>query len=137
LGRHFKGTFAVGLDWQARSRAMYQLAAKVAKVNGLDVDQSECAIHVEAQAQAAFKIKLRNWTGKPRRWKAEGSEKWIVPARTAGVAQRSEELEVRIDGKLLKPEEQAGGVLTVTDLESGRAYAVKITVRTGKGQPRG
>ena len=30
LDRHFKGTFAVGLGWQARSQAMYQLASKVA-----------------------------------------------------------------------------------------------------------
>ena len=91
LARHYKGTFAVGLGWQARSQAMYQLASEVAAVNGLDVDQSEVAIHIEARAQTAFRIKLRNWTGKPRRWKAEGSEKWIVPARTAGVAKCSEE----------------------------------------------
>jgi hypothetical protein len=135
LGRHFKSTFAMGLGWQARSRTMYQLASEVATVNGLDVDKSECAIQIKAQAQAAFRIKLRNWTGKPRRWKAEGSEKWIVPARTVGVAKRSEELEVRIDGELLRPEEQSNGTLTVTDLESGRAYPVKITVRAGKAHP--
>ena len=41
LGRHFKGTFAVGLDWQARSKAMYQLASEVATVTGLDVDKSQ------------------------------------------------------------------------------------------------
>ena len=41
LGRHFKGTFAVGLDWQARSKAMYQLASEVAAVTGLDVDKSQ------------------------------------------------------------------------------------------------
>ena len=35
LARHFKGTFAVGLDWQARSRAMYRLAADVAALVGL------------------------------------------------------------------------------------------------------
>jgi hypothetical protein len=135
LGRHFKGTFAVGQGWQARSRMMYQLASKVATVNGLDVDKSQCALNIQDQAQAAFTIKLRNWTGKPRRWKAEGSEKWIVPARTAGVASRSEELEVRIDGELLKPEGQNNGTLTVTDLGSGHAYPVKITIRTGKAHP--
>ncbi len=137
LGRHFKSTFAVGLGWQAHSRAMYQLASRVATLNGLDVDKSECAIQIKAQAQAAFSIKLRNWTGRPRRWKAEGSEKWIVPARTAGLAKRSEELEVRIDGELLRPEEQSNGMLTVTDLESGRAYPVKITVRTGNRRADG
>jgi len=131
LARHYKGTFAVGQDWQARSKAMYQLASEVAAIIPLDVDKSEVTINIEAQAQAAFKIKLRNWTGKPRRWKAEGSEKWIVPARTEGVAKGSEDLEVRINGKLLDPEKQSNGMLTVTDLESARAHLVKIAVRTG------
>jgi hypothetical protein len=135
LDRHFKGTFAVGLGWQARSRMMYELASKVARINGLDVDKIECAIHIKAQAQAAFTIKLRNWTGRPRRWQAEGSERWIIPARTAGTATRSEELEVRIDGGLLRPETQSNGTLTITDLESGRAYPVKIAVRMDKAPP--
>ena len=34
LTRHFKGTFAVGQDWQARSKAMYQLAGEVAAITG-------------------------------------------------------------------------------------------------------
>jgi hypothetical protein len=41
LGRHFKGTFAVGLDWQARSKAMYQLAAEVARTVGPAAAESE------------------------------------------------------------------------------------------------
>ena len=32
--RHFKGTFAVGTNWQARSHAMYQLASEVARTTG-------------------------------------------------------------------------------------------------------
>ncbi|MGA2065768.1 MAG: glycoside hydrolase domain-containing protein [Thermoguttaceae bacterium] len=136
LGRHFKGTFAVGLDWQARSKAIYQLASEVAAIAGLDVDKTELTINFGTRAQAAFSIKLRNWTGKPRRWKAEGSEKWIVPARTEGLAKDSEGLEVRIDGALLEPEAESHGILTVTDLESGHAYPVKIAVRTGKARPQ-
>jgi len=137
LARHFKGTFAVGLDWQARSKAMYQLASEVAALTGLDVNKSEFTLNLKAQAQAASKIKLRNWTGKPRRWKAEGSEKWIVPARTEGLAKGSEDLEVRINGELLEPEKQSNGTLIITDLESARAYPVKIAVRTGKASPQG
>jgi hypothetical protein len=136
LGRHYKGTFAVGLDWQARSKAMYQLAGQVAAITGMDVDKAELAFNIKAQAQAAFRIKLRNWTGKPRRWKAEASEKWIVPARTEGVAKGNEDLEVRIKGELLGPDKQASGVLTVTDLESARAYPVRIAIRTGKAGPQ-
>jgi hypothetical protein len=37
LARHYKGTFAVGLDWQPRSKAMYQLASEVAAAAGVDV----------------------------------------------------------------------------------------------------
>jgi hypothetical protein len=40
LARHFKGTFAVGQDWQARSKAMYQLASEVTKTVGPDVTGS-------------------------------------------------------------------------------------------------
>jgi hypothetical protein len=132
LARHFKGTFAVGLGWQARSKAMYQLASEVAAITGLDVDKSEFTLDIKAHAQSAVKLKLRNWTGKPRRWKAESSEKWIVPARTEGSATGSEDLEVRIDGESLGSDKQSTGTLTITDLESARAYPVKIAVRTGK-----
>ena len=135
LARHYKGTFAVGVDWQARSKLMYQLAADVAAVVGLDVDQTEIAVNVKSQ-MPAFKITLRNWTGKPRRWKAEGSAKWIVPASAEGMARHTGDLEVRIDARLLAPEQQASGTLTVTDLESGRACHVKITVRTGNDRPK-
>lgn len=34
LDHHFKGSFAVGQSWQARSKAMYQLAAEVAAITG-------------------------------------------------------------------------------------------------------
>ncbi len=35
LARHYKGTFAGGQDWQARSKAMYQLATEVAALIGI------------------------------------------------------------------------------------------------------
>ena len=34
LARHYKGTFAVGQDWQARSKAMVQLATEVTAITG-------------------------------------------------------------------------------------------------------
>ena len=39
LARHYKGTFAIGLDWQARSKAMYQLVSEVSAVAGLRADK--------------------------------------------------------------------------------------------------
>ena len=76
-----------------------------------------------------MKIKLRNWTDKPRRWKAESAQKWLIPTRTEGSAKGSEDLDVRIDGHLLEPAKKGTGVLTVTDLESAHAYPVTINVR--------
>ena len=136
LARHFKGTFAIGLDWQARSRAMYQLASELAAIVGLDVDRNEFALSVKAQAQTALEISLRNWTGKPRRWKAESSAKWIIPTRTEGVTEGRESLEVRIHGELLEPEKVSRGILTVTDLASAHAYPVRIAVHTWTVHPQ-
>jgi hypothetical protein len=34
LAHHYKGTFAVGQDWQARSKAMFQLASEIAASAG-------------------------------------------------------------------------------------------------------
>jgi hypothetical protein len=136
LPRHYKGTFAVGLGWQPRSKAMCQLASEVAAVTGLDVDRSEVTLNIQAKAQATFRVVLRNWADKPWRWKAEGSEKWIVPARAEGAAKGSEDLEVRIKGELLEPDKQTSGVLTVIDLESGHAYPVKFAVHTWKVAPQ-
>jgi hypothetical protein len=131
LARHYKGTFALGMGWQARSKAMYQLASEVAATVGLDVDRSEFAINVKPQAQTVLKIKLRNWTDKPRRWKAETMEKWIVPAKTEGSANGAEDLEVRMSPPFPQLQNQGEGTLTITDLESDHAYPVKIAVRPG------
>ena len=131
LTRHYKGTFAAGQDWQGRSKTMYQLASDVAQLVGLDVAESEFAVTLRPKGQTSLKIKLRNWTGKPRQWKAESSAKWVVPAKAEGTASGIEELEVRVRGDLLDPEKQGTGVLTITDVESGRAYPVKIVVTVG------
>ncbi len=132
LERHYKGAFAGGQDWQGRSKLMYQLAAEVARAVGLDVADSEVSLTLKAGGQTSFRVQLRNWTSKPRPWKAEGSEKWIVPAQNQGTAKGTEDLDVQIRGERLEPDKQSEGVLTITDVESGRAYPVKVSVRTGK-----
>jgi hypothetical protein len=134
LARHFKGTFAGGQDWQPRSKKMYQLAYEVGQAVGLDVAESELSLTAKAGAQTTVRIKLRNWTNKPRQWKAQGSEKWIVPAKAQGMAQGIEDLEVQIHGEVPGLANQSAGVLTITDVETGRAYPVKITVRAGNRQ---
>ena len=130
LARHYKGTFAGGQDWQARSKMMYQLASDVARVVGMDVAESDFAITLEAKAKTSLRLKLRNWTNKPREWKAASSVKWIVPARAGGTANGIEYLEIRVRGDLRDPEKRSDGVLTITDVASGRAYLVKIAVTT-------
>ena len=130
LARHYKGTFAGGQDWQARSKMMYKLASDVAKVVGMDVAESEFAITLKANAKTLLQLKLRNWTNKPRQWKAKSSVKWLVPARAGGTADGIEYLEVRVRGDLRGPEKRSAGVLTITDVATGRAYLVKIAVTT-------
>jgi hypothetical protein len=134
LARHFKGTFADGQGWQARSKKMYQLAAEVGQTVGLDVAERGLSLAVKAGANTSFKIKLRNWTNKPRQWTADGSEKWLVPAKNKGMTQGIDDLEVQIHGDLFTPGSENASVLTITDVESGRAYPVKITVRAGNRQ---
>jgi hypothetical protein len=132
LARHYKLTFAGGQDWQIRSKSMYQLASEVARTVGLDVAESEFSLTVNAKAQTSLNVQLRNWSNKPRQWKAESAEKWIVPAKHDGTAKGIEDLAVQIRGDLLQPETSSAGVLTITDVESARTYPVKIAVRTGK-----
>lgn len=132
LARHFKGTFADGLDWQARSKKMYQLAAEVAQTVGMDVAQNEFSLAVRPESQVSLKIGLRNWTNKSRQWKTESSAKWLIPSKNDGAVKGMEDMEVKIHADMLEPGNQSAGVLTITDVESGRAYPVKVAVRTGK-----
>jgi len=118
--------------WFARSRRLYSAAAEVAAAVGLDVDRTHITASVAPLGQPSVAVKLRNWTGKPRPWRADSSRKWLVPARTAGTASGFEELPVRLDGRGLPAGGRASGTVTVTDVSSGRAMPVAVTARVGE-----
>jgi hypothetical protein len=157
------GTMDIACNWQDRSRRLYQTAAKVAEKTGLDVDRSSFGetslsvvytesvagstsgaplagatftggqLVVPALGQTRAAIKLRNWSGQPRRWKAASADAWIVPEKSAGTAAAHEELGILLDGKTLAPGSDVSGTLEVTDVAAGTTYPVQIRARVERG----
>ena len=117
------------VGWQARSRRVYEVAARIAAKIGLDVDRTEADVDVPALGKARLVLKLRNWTGKPRAWKAAGSAAWLIPARTAGAATGHDALALTVDATGRKPGDKLAGTLTVTDTATGTASPIRITAR--------
>lgn len=118
--------------WQGRSRRLYAAAAAAAGVIGLDVDRTKIAAQFPARATVPVAVTLRNWTARPRAYRAAADRPWIVLKRAAGTAVGHEPLEVAVDTHMLAPGAKAGGKLTVTDVASGRAYPIEIAAEVGE-----
>jgi len=118
--------------WQARSQRLYATAAEVAAAVGLDVASSKVRAAVAPLGQATVAIKLRNWTARPRAWRAASDAPWIVPEATQGTVSGTQVLAVRLDGKALEAEKNASGTLTITDAESGRELPIEVVAEVGK-----
>ncbi|HUT35178.1 MAG TPA: glycoside hydrolase domain-containing protein [Planctomycetota bacterium] len=118
--------------WQERSRLLYGAAAKVAEFNALDVDRTKVAAVVPARSITPLAVTLRNWTPKPRPWRAAVDQPWLVLKTASGTAQGHQDIALLADANRLKPEATDNGALTLTDIESGRAHRVEIAVRVGK-----
>jgi hypothetical protein len=134
-------------DWQARSRRLYQAAARVAEKIGLDVDRTAFGeaslqvwhgqtfreeVSVPALGRTRLSLKLRNWSDKPRAWRAASSDPWIVPEKAEGTVVGHRELGIILDGAALKDGSTVSGTLTVTDAAAGTAYPVKVTAKVEK-----
>jgi hypothetical protein len=113
--------------WQAESRKLYAMAAEVAEIVGVDINHPDVALKVPALGRAPRSFKIRNWTGKPREWRAAASAPWIVPARTQGRLLGFEDFDFVIDGKDLKPGEIQKGHILITDVANGRQSKFDIT----------
>jgi len=136
-------------DWQGRSRRLYSAAAAVAARIGLDVDRTVFGqarlktfhgreggqvrekvtgnvLSLPALGQRRLTLRLRNWSDKPRTFKAAAAEPWIVPQKTAGQVAGQQNLGIVLDGKALKVGQQVAGTLTITDAAAGTRYPVKI-----------
>ena len=138
LFEHNRGTFYISSlndyplysehtsDWQNRSARLFAVAAEAAKVVGLDVDRMALRVAAPARGKPTVSLRLRNWTTRPRAWRAKADRPWIVPAKTKGTLSGVEEFDVAIDATAIKPQSTAKGTLTVTDVASGREYPVQI-----------
>jgi len=107
--------------WLARSRRLHRAAAEVARAVGLDTDADAIglpaerarrqfgAVRVPALGRRALAVRLRNWTGRPRRWTAEASADWSLKAGAT-----------------------VSGTVTVTDAAGGGRRPVRIIAQVGK-----
>jgi hypothetical protein len=147
-------------DWQDRSRRLYSAAAAVAEKIGLDVDRTVFGqgrlktfhggrhgepspgqvrekvtantLVLPALGRRRLTLKLRNWSGKPRAFKAVSAEPWIVPEKASGEVTGQQPLGIILDGKTLKAGRKVAGTLTVTDVATGSSYPVKIYATVAK-----
>ena len=135
------------VGWQDRSRRLFGAAASVAKTIGMDVSPAKIgdrAVRIVQMGRTStgfsrkgvplptlgrrqVMVTLRNWTSKPRSWRAAADKNWIKPEKTAGTVQGHAGLAVTLDGKGLTSGDTVKGTLTVTDVASGIAYPVEIT----------
>jgi hypothetical protein len=98
----------------------------------LDVDKTEVVQAAPARDITEIKLKLRNWSNKPRKWTAKADVAWIKAAAASGSAKSFEDLIVRLDTKTLEPAKDHTGTLTITDVGAGTDYPVKITAKVGQ-----
>ena len=139
-------------DWQGRSRRLFVIAAKAAAVVGVDVDSTnlgqraarsvymgkeqtdaQVGLAVPAQGRTSVSLRLRNWTGASRKWRAAADAPWIVPAKSEGELAGQEELLVTLDGKQLRGGQKVSGTLTIADVAGGRSVSVSISANVAKG----
>jgi len=113
-------------DWQGDSRKMFQMAAKVGGIVGVDIDQTNLRTQVAALGQARRALLLRSWTGQARAWQARTDVPWIRLAETRGNLTGFKELEYTLDGKALKPGQTVEGKIYVKDVQSGREQAFSV-----------
>jgi hypothetical protein len=118
--------------WQERSRRLYAAAAEVAQTLPLDVDRTALAGKAPARSRTQLNLTIRNWTHRPRAWKAVSSVPWLTPTRSEGRLAGQESLPLILDVGRLTPGGSAEGTITVTDVAAGKAHAVKVTAEVGQ-----
>jgi hypothetical protein len=113
-------------DWQGDSRKLFRLAAEVAGIVGVDIDQTNLRTRVAALGRNRRRLLLRNWTGKPRRWEARTDADWLRLDNTRGSLLGFQNLAYAIDGKTLKPGQTVEGRIYVKDLATGHEQAFTV-----------
>lgn len=123
--------FQITNGWQARSKRLWDAAAKAAKQSPLDTEGRSYDLKIEALGLKKLSIPIRNWTHQTRAIKASADQKWIQLAQSSMDVSGHMPLHVKIDASLLKPEEKASGKITITDVQSGKTFIVPISVSVG------
>ena len=118
--------------WQERAGRLYRAAAEVARTVPFDLDPASMTRQFPARSTGRIELTLRNWTTRPRRWRASSDKPWLTPERAAGTLTGHGTLVARVDTRSLKPGQTGEATLTVTDVTSGRAHPVKVAVKAGK-----
>ena len=121
--------------WQERSRNLFSLAAEAAALAPLGVDQSEVALSARPQEAARFTLKVLNWSGTARRWKATAGASWMTLDSAEGSVSGCQRINVQIAPGAVQDDKPAEGVLTITDVDSGKAFPVKVSVLPLKPTP--
>jgi len=117
--------------WQERSHRLLAAAAEVAAVSGFDVMPQKLQATVPARGQARLGVALRNWTGKPRAWKARSLAPWIALDKHEGTASGHEELLLTLDATPLAADKPSDGKLVVTDVATGKDFEVQVAATVG------
>ena len=103
------------------------MAAKAAGLVGVDINNPEVVLNVPALGRVTRDFKIRNWTGKPRQWKAVATAPWIVLQRSSGTLLGFEDFGFTVDGKSLTPGRTMKGHILVTDVANGQKSKYEIT----------
>jgi hypothetical protein len=112
--------------WQTDSRTLLTMAAKVANIVGVDIDQMALRTRVAALGETHRSLRIRNWTDKPRAWEAKTDKEWIKLKETKGELFGFKNLGYFIDGANLKPGTGVEGNIIVKDMQTGREQKFAI-----------
>jgi hypothetical protein len=118
--------------WLERSRRLYQVAAEIAAAVGIAADKTDVVVDVPARSQHKLILTLRNWTSKPRAWKAASEADWLKLSKAEGTLAADGVVALTLDGEALPPGKAAKGTLRFTDVASGRTDAVAVTANVSQ-----
>jgi len=135
--------------WQERSRRLYRVAAEAARATPLDVDRLRLSarippgarrrraggiepIRVPARGRRRVHVTLRNWTGRPRAWRIEPKQPWIVPEKASGDLLGCLAVPIALDADGLETDKAVKGAFDVVDVASGRRHSVSVHAEAGK-----
>jgi hypothetical protein len=102
------------------------MAAEAAKETSLDIDKTVVTEHIAARGNREVPIMLRNWTNKPRAWKAESGADWITMKKTSGSLAGVEKVILTLDGNKLETAKSKQTAVIFTDTGSGKKISVAV-----------